>query len=94
MPKTRFASSFAASCVSVILGASSAFATESAPKSDKWDPWAEIGGYASNRDYAQRGEATLWMPLIQSATLMVFTDIRGKLFDADQHEGNLWIGVS
>ncbi|MEJ2118918.1 MAG: inverse autotransporter beta domain-containing protein [Alphaproteobacteria bacterium] len=58
----------------------------------KWGPWTEIGGYAANREESRRGEATLWAPLVQSSSSLFFTDIRGKIFQQDQREGNIAVG--
>ena len=53
---------------------------------NKWHPWFEIGGYAGNE--RSRGEAVLWAPLMQSDRTLLFTEIRGKVFEEDQREGN------
>lgn len=58
----------------------------------KWGPWAEAGGYVANRADANRGEAALWAPLMQGSSSVLFTDIRAKLYNDDQQEGNLAIG--
>ncbi|MCC2111265.1 MAG: inverse autotransporter beta domain-containing protein [Hyphomicrobiales bacterium] len=56
-----------------------------------WSPWVEFGGYYGS-DKASRGEAALFMPLWQNPTSMLFTDIRGKLFEDDVREGNFALG--
>jgi hypothetical protein len=56
----------------------------------KWHPWFEIGGYAGNE--RSRGEAVLWAPLMQSDRALLFTDIRGKIFEEEQREGNFALG--
>src|SRR5688572_25674758 len=91
--KISRAVALALSCASLNVPPLSALAGDApAQPPRKWDPWAEIGGYASNRSYADRGEAALWVPLLQDGRSIFFTDIRGKLFDDDQHEGNVAIG--
>jgi hypothetical protein len=51
-----------------------------------------LSGYTANRPYARRGEAALWAPIAQDGRSIVFTDIRGKLFDENQREGNAALG--
>jgi hypothetical protein len=91
-PGRFFAARLAACCAGLILTAYPAVAGESAAAQAKWAPWAELGGYASNRSYAERGETTLWAPLMQSAHSMVFTDLRGKLFHDGEQEVNAALG--
>ena len=52
----------------------------------KWHPWFELGGYAGNE--SSRGELVLWAPLLQSSKSLLFADVRGKLFEDEQREGN------
>lgn len=56
----------------------------------KWHPWLELGGYGSNE--RSRGEAVVWAPLLQSQKALLFAEIQGKLFEADQREGNAALG--
>jgi hypothetical protein len=51
-----------------------------------------LSGYTANRPYARRGEAALGAPIAQDGRSIVFTDIRGKLFDENQREGNAALG--
>lgn len=74
--------------LSVSVGAGEA--TE-VPAHHKWHPWIGLGGYLSNE--RSRGEGTLWAPVWQSQTALVFTDIRGKFFDEDAQEGNFALGL-
>jgi hypothetical protein len=88
-----FAALIAAGCIACVSGGSAAWSAEApVAASSKWEPWAEIGGYASNRAYAQRGETALWAPLMQDGRSLLFADIRGKLFQDDEHEGNAALG--
>jgi hypothetical protein len=57
----------------------------------KWLPWIEFGGaYSSERS---RGEATLFVPLMQSQSTMLFADFRGKIFEESNSEGNFSLGL-
>lgn len=56
----------------------------------KWQPWLELGGFASTDQ--SRGEVGLWAPLWQSERSLLFVDLRGKLFEEDQSEGNYSFG--
>jgi hypothetical protein len=57
----------------------------------KWLPWIEFGGaYSSERS---RGEATLFLPLMQSQSTMLFADFRGKIFEESNSEGNFSLGL-
>ncbi len=60
--------------------------------SQKWTPWTELGGVIG-KDGANRGEMTLFAPLQQGATSLLFADIRGKLFDENVQEANLALGL-
>lgn len=76
----------------VSMGAVSAGETIVA-KQEKWQPWAEIGGYSSNRADAQRGEAAFWAPLFQGNRAVLFTEVDGRFFDGDvQREANIALG--
>jgi Inverse autotransporter, beta-domain len=79
-------------CVTLLMAGYPALAGDAPPPPGKWEPWAEIAGYAANRSYAQRGETALWMPFMQDGRSLLFADIRGKLFEDDEHEGNLALG--
>ncbi len=82
-----------AGCIPLSAAAGPAAAQDAPPSAgDKWSPWTELGGYAANHSDARRGELTLWAPLVQDGRSLVFADIRGKLFDDDQREGNAAIG--
>ena len=61
------------------------------PAGPKWSPWLEFGGnYSSERS---RMESALFSPLWQSASTLVFADIRGKLFEENVSEGNFAVGM-
>jgi len=62
-----------------------------AAKADRWGPWLEVGGHASSERH--HSEGTMWVPLWQSDTSVVFADLRGKLFQHDTQEGNFALGV-
>lgn len=62
------------------------------PAESIWGAWSEIGGYAADRASARRGELALWVPLLQDPRSIFFVDLRGKLFDEDQREGNAALG--
>lgn len=81
---------FPALVFAACLPASSAFAEPvSAP--DKWRGWGEVGSYFGT-DNASRGEVAIFAPLLQSETGLLFTDVRGKLFEEDNQEGNAALG--
>lgn len=77
-------------CVGLWLFVCSSPAFAQQQSQPKWIPWFELGGSLGN-EYS-RGEATLWAPLWQSERALLFTDIRGKLFDDDSSEGNFSVG--
>ncbi|MEJ2117577.1 MAG: inverse autotransporter beta domain-containing protein, partial [Alphaproteobacteria bacterium] len=79
-------------CFALSAGSIHAAEKNNATTTQKWRSWTELGGYAANREGARRGEATLWAPLIQSDTSLIFTDMRGKIFGDDQREGNFALG--
>ncbi|MEQ8266445.1 MAG: right-handed parallel beta-helix repeat-containing protein [Parvibaculum sp.] len=74
---------FAAGVVASVLLASPAHA-------DKWSPWVEAGGFLSTE--RDRGEATAFMPLLQSERGLLFADVKGKLFSESVKEGNFALG--
>jgi len=85
----------AAAFLALSLAASPVSGDEAeAPLDDgrKWETWTELGGYASNRSYARRGELALWAPFSQDADSLFFLDLRGKLVAEDQQEGNAALG--
>ena len=59
--------------------------------SDKWEPWLESGVFIGT-DNSSRGEAALLLPIYQTDSGLLFTELRGKLFDAGSKEGNLALG--
>ena len=63
----------------------------SAQNPGKWHGWWELGGTYSTDD-ASRGEVTVFQPLAQTASTLFFADIRGKLFEDDNQEGNFALG--
>ena len=56
-----------------------------------WSGWAELGGYLGGSG-SERGEAALFLPLMQSDESLVFTDVRGKLFEDQVSEINAAVG--
>ncbi len=58
---------------------------------NKWTPWIELGGAGSTERH--RGEITAFAPLLQSRKSLLFTDLRGKLFERGAVEGNFALGV-
>ncbi len=75
----------------IALLLSMGIATTAVAENNKWNPWYEFGGYYGT-DEASRGEAVLFMPLSQDADTLVFTDLRGKLFEHGAMEGNMALG--
>ncbi len=75
----------------IALLLSMGIATTAVAENSKWNPWFEFGGYYGT-DEASRGEAVLFMPLSQNADTLIFTDLRGKLFEHGAMEGNLALG--
>jgi len=61
-----------------------------AVQTPKWSPWIEYGGYYSNE--RSRGEMAMFVPLWQSNVGLLFTDLRGKLFEDNIREGNFALG--
>ncbi|WP_417666782.1 inverse autotransporter beta domain-containing protein [Roseibium sp.] len=57
----------------------------------KWRGWGEFGGYFGS-DNASRGEVAIFAPLLQNGTSLLFTDVRGKLFEDNAREGNAALG--
>lgn len=92
MSAVRFCAALAASCACMASLTVSAHAGETTNSPTKWQAWSELGAYAANREESRRGEATLWAPLLQSSATLFFADIRGKVFEEEQHEGNLALG--
>lgn len=62
-----------------------------AAEKDKWSAWLDAGAFYNNHDDG-RGEVTLWAPLDHTSDSVTFLDVRGKLFDAGELEGNLALG--
>ena len=83
------------SCVALALlisaGAAQASDATKALDREKWHPWIELGGYGSSEE--SRGETVLFAPFWQSSTALLFTDIRGKVFDGGEFEGNVALGL-
>ncbi|WP_088343020.1 MULTISPECIES: right-handed parallel beta-helix repeat-containing protein [Rhodomicrobium] len=97
--KDRVAAILMAGCVSCVGGLAPAEAQDAGTPEgaailpgDKFGPWIEFGGFGSNRSDAERGEATLWAPLMQDGRSLVFTDIRGSFMDETTREGNFALG--
>lgn len=90
-PVWRAACSGVALALLISAGTARAGGPAEALDHKKWHPWFELGGYLSNE--RSRGEAALWAPLWQSQTALMFTEIRGKLFDEDAQEGNFALGM-
>lgn len=65
--------------------------TASAQNPKKWHGWGELGGYYGSDD-SSRGEATIFQPLTQSQSSLLFLDARYKRFEQDIEEGNLALG--
>lgn len=63
----------------------------SAAPQARWTPWADAGAFYNNQDDG-RAEVTIWAPLDQSPDSVTFLDLRGKLFDASEVEGNIALG--
>lgn len=82
----RFVAIGSASFLWVTVQASPSFADGA-----KWAPWLELGGYGATNEQS-RGEVSLWAPLTQTHNSLVFTEIRGNLFEEDEQEGNLALG--
>jgi hypothetical protein len=72
----------------LLISLSAAAAAESAPK---WDAWLDGGAFYNNRD-EKRGESTLWVPFMQSPMSVFFGEVRGKIFEESQREGNFALG--
>ncbi len=68
-----------------------ALCAQAQAEGDKWAPWIELGGAASTERH--RGEITIFAPLAQNRTTLLFADARGKLFEAGAVEGNFALGV-
>jgi hypothetical protein len=82
-------SAFAALAATSFAALTSAAQAQGLPA--KWLPWIEFGGaYSSERS---RGEATLFVPLMQSQSTMLFADFRGKIFEESNSEGNFSLGL-
>lgn len=62
-----------------------------AASQSKWSAWLDGGAFVNDNDDG-RGEVTLWAPLDQTADSVTFLDLRGKLFDAGELEGNIAFG--
>lgn len=82
--------STAALPLAVFTAANLAFTAAAAPK-ENWNAWVDGGAFYNNNDDG-RGEVTLWTPLYQSPASITFLDLRGKLFDAGETEGNIALG--
>jgi len=67
-----------------------AYAGLGAGAEPNWEPWVEVGGYASN--HADRAELVGWAPLAQDDDELLFIDVRGKLFEGSTEEGNIAVG--
>jgi len=57
----------------------------------KWRGWGEIGGYLGGGN-ADRGEVAVFVPLRQNDESLLFTDLRGKLFEEQISEINAAVG--
>lgn len=89
----RFAVILAAGTVSMAGATPSAHADDGAlDATRKWEAWTELSGYGSNQSEAQRGEIALWAPLAQTGRSILFADLRGKFFEAEEREGNAALG--
>lgn len=71
--------------------ASAQTAQESPGSAPKWTPWIEFGGFYGSND-SSRAEGVLWVPFSQSASSVLFGEVRGKLFEDDMREGNFALG--
>ncbi len=67
-------------------------ASAPAAEKPKWRSWGEVGGVAAT-DEESRGEATLFVPLIQGDKTLLFTEFRGKVGDQWSNEANLALGL-
>jgi parallel beta-helix repeat protein len=77
--------------VALALLLCSATILEAGEPGAKWGPWLDAGAFHNNRDQT-RGESTLWAPLLQSPTSLLFGEVTGNLFEESQHEGNFDLG--
>ena len=57
----------------------------------KWSPWVELGAFYGT-DETSRAEGVLWVPFSQSASTVLFGEVRAKLFEDDMREGNFALG--
>ena len=79
-------------CLAVLwLGWPLAAFAQNASPAQKWYPWLELGGYAGT-DGLSRGEIGLFVPLSQNANSLLFSEVRGRLFERDVQEGNIALG--
>jgi hypothetical protein len=74
--------------VLALLASASAFAQDSAPK---WGPYIDLEGKAGTK--RNLGEADLFIPLSQDADTLLFSNLRTRLDDNDDAEGNFGLGV-
>lgn len=87
---TRFGLAGAIAAASVFFCANFAAPAHAADEAG-WSGWAELGGYLGG-DKGSRGEAAVFLPLIQDDDGLVFADVRGKIFEDDISEVNLAAG--
>lgn len=57
----------------------------------KWTPWFEVGGKLSS-DSSDNGEAELFVPLMGTDRSLLYTNLEGRIFEDDLHDGNFALG--
>ncbi|WP_136659264.1 right-handed parallel beta-helix repeat-containing protein [Nitratireductor sp. XY-223] len=57
----------------------------------KWHGWFELGGYYGSEN-TSRGEVTVFAPISQTPDSLFFVDLKGKLFEVGNEEGNFALG--
>ncbi len=77
--------------VALVLLLCSATILEAGEPEAKWGPWLDAGAFHNNKDQT-RGESTLWAPLLQSPTSLLFGEVTGNIFEESQYEGNFDLG--
>lgn len=61
------------------------------PDLPKWGPFIDLQGTVGTT--RNIGEGDLFVPLLQNGTSMLFTDIRTRFDDRNDHEGNFGLGI-
>ena len=87
-------SGLAAALAALALSGAGALATEPSVSDfdARWGAWGEIGG-TWGAGHSSHGEIVLLAPLGQTPDGLVFTDIRGKVYESAIVEGNFALGA-